>query len=117
MNEAQAKFATVLIGGKQHWGLVRGDGFADLSARETGFRSLKHVVEAGKLQSLADQFASLAPDHDGKLPDPAAREGGTAAAVTLAVLGGAHAVRVHDVAAMRQAVALAERARDVEVRS
>lgn len=62
-------------------------------------------------------IASLAPDHDGNLPGPAAREGGTAAAVTLAVLGGAHAVRVHDVAIMRQAVALAERARAVEVGS
>lgn len=62
-------------------------------------------------------IASLAPDHDGKLPDHAAREGGTAAAVTFAVLGGAHAVRVHDVATMRQAVTLAERARVAEVRS
>lgn len=62
-------------------------------------------------------IASLAPDHSGKFPEPAAREGGTAAAVTLAVLGGAHAVRVHDVAPMRQAVSLAEQARASEARS
>lgn len=39
--------------------------------------------------------------------EPAARLGGTAAAVTAAVLAGAHLVRVHDVAAMRQAARVA----------
>jgi len=39
--------------------------------------------------------------------EPAARLGGTAAAVTAAVLAGAHVVRVHDVAAMRQAARVA----------
>jgi dihydropteroate synthase len=39
---------------------------------------------------------------------PLDRIGGTAAAVTASVLGGAHAVRVHDVREMRQAVLVAE---------
>jgi len=42
----------------------------------------------------------------GRKPDqpPAERQWGTAAAITAAVLGGAHYVRVHDVAAMRQVI-------------
>jgi len=56
--------------------------------------------------------AELAPDASGERPDPRHRLGGTAATVTLAVLGGARAVRVHDVAPMRQAVRLAEAARE-----
>lgn len=56
-------------------------------------------------------IAAIAPNHGGDAPTPVAREGGTAAAVTLAVLGGAHAVRVHDVASMRQAVLIAEASR------
>jgi dihydropteroate synthase len=40
------------------------------------------------------------------------RTGGTAAAVAAAVLGGAHMVRVHDVATMRQATAIAVAIRD-----
>jgi dihydropteroate synthase len=40
------------------------------------------------------------------------RTGGTAAAVTAAVLGGAHMIRVHDVATMKQASAIAEAIRD-----
>lgn len=49
-------------------------------------------------------IAELAPNVDGQAPEPDARLGGSAAAVTMAVLGGCHAVRVHDVAVMRQAV-------------
>lgn len=53
-------------------------------------------------------IAQLAPGADGSVPAPLERMGGTAAAVTLAAWLGAHAVRVHDVAAMRQAVRIAE---------
>jgi dihydropteroate synthase len=42
----------------------------------------------------------------GELAPPSARQGGTAASVVLAVLAGAHGVRVHDVAEMKQAAAL-----------
>ncbi len=43
-----------------------------------------------------------------KIADPAQRLCGTAAAVTAAVLNGAHVVRVHDVAEMRQVVQVAD---------
>ena len=39
---------------------------------------------------------------------PSARDWGTAAAVTVAVMGGAHIVRVHNVAAMVQVVRVAD---------
>ncbi|UJR79795.1 dihydropteroate synthase [Sandaracinus amylolyticus] len=57
-------------------------------------------------------IGQLAPDASGSAPAPDARLGGSIAAITAAVLGGAHAVRVHDVAVSRQAalVALAMRA-------
>ncbi|MFT3921524.1 MAG: dihydropteroate synthase [Myxococcales bacterium] len=53
-------------------------------------------------------IAELAKDASGELPPPVRRLGGTAAAVTLAVWAGAQAVRVHDVAEMRQAVELTQ---------
>jgi dihydropteroate synthase len=53
-------------------------------------------------------IARVAPLADGSEPSPEDRVGGTAAAVAAAVLGGADAVRVHDVAVMRQAVRVAE---------
>lgn len=56
-------------------------------------------------------IAQVAPDRTGEKPNPNERLGGTAAAVTAAVLGGARAVRVHDVHAMRQVVLVAESVR------
>ncbi len=56
-------------------------------------------------------IAELARDASGEPPPAQRRLGGTAAAVTLAALGGVQAVRVHDVAEMRQAVELALAAR------
>ena len=53
-------------------------------------------------------IAELAPAPDGARPPPMERDGGTAATVVAAVLAGARGVRVHDVAAMRQAVRVAE---------
>ncbi len=53
-------------------------------------------------------IAETAPTASGERPPPEARIGGTAATVTAAVMGGAHAVRVHDVATMRQAVLLGQ---------
>ena len=50
----------------------------------------------------------LAADFGGKAPPADQRVGGSAAAVALCVLGGAAAVRVHDVRTMRQAVHLTE---------
>lgn len=51
----------------------------------------------------------------GTADDPKDRLMGTAAAVTAAVLGGAHFVRVHDVAAMRQVIDVATALRDAGV--
>jgi dihydropteroate synthase len=45
---------------------------------------------------------------DGQVPPPSERDWGTAAAVTIAVMGGAHLVRVHNVAAMTQVVRAAD---------
>lgn len=56
-------------------------------------------------------IAEAAPDASGAKPSPSERIGGTAAAVTAAVLGGVQAVRVHDVALMRQAVLVGRRIR------
>jgi dihydropteroate synthase len=53
-------------------------------------------------------IADLAPGPLRQRPGPTEREAGTLAAVTAAVLQGASGVRVHDVAAARQAVLLAE---------
>ena len=56
-------------------------------------------------------IARMAPDRDDALPGPTEREGGTAAACTLAVLGGCDALRVHDVRSCRQAALVAHAAR------
>ncbi|MBN1653582.1 MAG: dihydropteroate synthase [Deltaproteobacteria bacterium] len=53
-------------------------------------------------------IAKVAPDYGGGRPSPSDRLGGTAAAVAVAVFGGASAVRVHDVRMMRQVVLVAE---------
>ena len=56
-------------------------------------------------------FLAAAAERNGSRPPPAERLGGSLAAVALAVMQGAHAVRVHDVAASLQAVRVAERVR------
>lgn len=56
-------------------------------------------------------IAEVATAPSGARPSPAEREPGTLAAVTLALLHGARAVRVHDVAATRQALLVAQAAR------
>jgi len=72
--------------------------------------SLGHRVLVGP--SRKSFIAEIAPDPNGQAPGPDARLGGSAAAITAAVLGGAHAVRVHDVSLMRQAVRVAEALRE-----
>jgi len=57
-------------------------------------------------------IAETARDASGERPAPDARLGGTLAAVTAAALAGAHAVRVHDVFAARQAVRVADALRE-----
>lgn len=58
-------------------------------------------------------LASMAPGPDGRLAAPAERLGASIAAVVLAVTGGAHAVRVHDVHDSRQAALIAARRAEV----
>jgi len=64
-----------------------------------------HAVLVGPSRKLF--IAEMAPLFGGEKPAVSERLGGTAASVTAAVLAGARAVRVHDVAAMRQAVLVA----------
>lgn len=56
-------------------------------------------------------IGELAPLATGLTPTPQQRLGGSAAALTVAVLLGAHAVRVHDVLEMKQAADLAAQLR------
>jgi dihydropteroate synthase len=70
----------------------------------TGLRVLSGASRKGFLGELARL-------PNGERPAPSARDAGTAAAVTVAVLGGARAVRVHDVAGGRQAALIAHAVR------
>ena len=67
---------------------------------DTGFRVLVGPSRKSFIAALSSR-GGVAPGADARL-------GGSAAAVALAVLRGAHAVRVHDVADMYQAVRVAE---------
>jgi dihydropteroate synthase len=58
-------------------------------------------------KSFIDAVDAYDADWRVRPTEPAARLGGTAAAVTAAVLAGAHVLRVHDVAVMRQAARVA----------
>ena len=71
---------------------------------DTGFR----VLVGPSRKSF---IATLATPPGSPRPGPEERVGGTAAAVTMAVLAGAHGVRVHDVRVMTQAVRIAEAGR------
>ncbi len=59
-------------------------------------------------------IAQLCPRPDGSRCPPFEREAGTAVAVAASIRGGAQAVRVHDVAAARQAAMLAQCLRSFE---
>jgi dihydropteroate synthase len=66
------------------------------------------LVGPSRKSFVAELAMDRGKDEGAQLPAPGERLGGTAAAVVVAVLGGAHAVRVHDVREMHQAVRLAE---------
>ncbi len=78
---------------------------AALLASTGRFAATGHRVLVGA--SRKAMIAHFAPRPDGTSPPPGERLGGTAATVVAAVLGGASAVRVHDVAVMRQAALVA----------
>lgn len=89
-----------------------GVGFAKTPAQcALVLRSLSRLVDTGHRvlvgSSRKSFIAALAPNADGSKPTTSERLGGTAASVALAVQQGAGAIRVHDVAMMRQAALIA----------
>jgi dihydropteroate synthase len=90
-----------------------GLGFAKTAAQSLTLLAHTHVLAATGIRVLSGPsrkgfIAELAPRASGERPGPAERDPGTLAAITVAVLQGASAVRVHDVAATRQALLLAD---------
>jgi dihydropteroate synthase len=90
-----------------------GLGFAKTAAQSLALLAHTHVFAATGIRVLSGPsrkgfIAELAPRATGERPGPTERVPGTLAAVTVAVLQGASAVRVHDVAATRQALLLAD---------
>jgi dihydropteroate synthase len=75
-------------------------------SRMADFVATGHRIVVGT--SKKSFIGETAPRPDGEIPPPDERVGGTAATVAASVLFGAHAVRVHDVATMRQAVLVSE---------
>jgi len=95
-----------------------GIGFAKTALQSAALLAFTDVLVATGQRVLIGPsrksfIAELARLATGAEPDSQQRLGGTAAALTVAVLRGAHAVRVHDVLEMRQAVLLATRMREV----
>lgn len=62
MDNKVARFATVQVDGQLRWGLIRDDGFVDLSARHRNYADLKAVVEDGALNRLSDSGAGFPAD-------------------------------------------------------
>jgi dihydropteroate synthase len=99
-----------------------GIGFAKTAAQSLTLLARTDVLVATGLRVLVGPsrksfIGEVAKLPGGELPGPLARLGGTAASVAIAVLGGAHAVRVHDVAEMRQALLLAAAVRAASLAS
>ena len=106
-----------------HHGIARerlwidpGIGFAKTAQQSAALLAGLGVLAGSGLRVLCGPsrkgfIAELAPLPGGQRPTPEAREPGTLAAVTVSVLQGASAVRVHDVAGARQAVLIAEAVR------
>lgn len=89
-----------------------GLGFAKTAAQSAALLARTDALVATGLRVLVGPsrksfVAELARLPDGTRPATSDRLGGSLAAVTVAVLGGAHAVRVHDVAPSRQAALVA----------
>jgi len=86
-----------------------GIGFAKTAAQSAALLARTSELVASGFPVLVGPsrksfIAELAPRPDGTRPPPDDRLFGTAAAISAAVMGGAAAVRVHDVAEMRQVV-------------
>ncbi len=113
LREAVARAVALGVSPEHVW-VDPGIGFAKtarqsmrLCARARRFGELvgpEHPVLLGP--SRKSFLAVSAPRPDGTLPSPQEREAGTAVVVAWAAAQGVDAVRVHDVAAQRQAVAI-----------
>ncbi len=93
-----------------------GIGFAKTASQSaTLLGALARFVETGPRVLLGASrksfIAALAPRADGTPPEPRERLAGSLAAVVFGVVGGVHALRVHDVAESRQAALVAAAAR------
>jgi dihydropteroate synthase len=93
-----------------------GIGFAKTAAQSAELLARTDVLVATGQRVLIGVsrksfIAELAPLANGAQPDPQQRLGGSAAALAVPVFLGAHAVRVHDVLALRQAAAIAAQLR------
>lgn len=107
---AVARAVAVGVPAGRIW-LDPGIGFAKTAAQSLALlAAIDRLVDTGHRVLVGPSRKSFITLLSGPA-EPDERVGGTAAAVTIAVLGGAHAVRVHDVAIMAQAVRIAEHAR------
>lgn len=105
LEEAVSKALAAGVDPEQIW-LDPGIGFAktpeqnlEILARTREFVTLGYPVLVGpSRKSFIGKIAGGTPEE---------REPGTAAAITAAILGGASAVRVHDIASMKQAATIA----------
>lgn len=107
---------TAGVAAERIW-LDPGIGFAKTAAQSGSLLAWTDVLVATGHRVLVGPsrksfIGELAPLASGAAPEPQQRAGGTAAALVVAVLRGAHAVRVHDVLEMRQAVLMAARLRE-----
>jgi dihydropteroate synthase len=86
-----------------------GIGFAKRAVHSlTVLANLSSFAELGRPLLVGPSRKSFLVDAQQPPPPPAERDWGTAAAVTMAVMAGAHVVRVHNVAAMVQVVRVAD---------
>jgi dihydropteroate synthase len=115
VGELEAKASRAMSAGvpRERIWIDPGIGFAKTAAQSvTLVAHTKELVATGYKvlvgTSRKSFIAETAPTPSGEKPGPDARVGGTAATITAAVMAGAHAVRVHDVATMRQAVLLGQ---------
>ncbi|HEX5657071.1 MAG TPA: dihydropteroate synthase [Polyangiales bacterium] len=115
---AMDRAVTAGVRPEQIW-LDPGIGFAKQAVQSAALLARTDVLVATGQRVLVGAsrksfIGELAPLASSGAPDAAQRLGGSLAAITAAVLKGAHAVRVHDVLASRQAVDLALALRQVE---
>jgi dihydropteroate synthase len=111
LGQAVARAVALGVARERIW-IDPGIGFAKTAAQSLTLLARTDALVASGQRVLVGPsrksfIAELSKLPSGIAPGPLERLGGTAACVAIAVLQGAHAVRVHDVAEMRQAALLA----------